>query len=122
MLRLDSLASGRPVVHCRFCHLCSTCVEGGKWLGERPVRLRDDETSQTALEVSGNGDRWRSQQGWQEWGSCQVGGPGNVWNRGHAGESQVVGTKTDEGAGIPVLGFLGVKSKVDPWPTDRQSP
>lgn len=30
------------------------------------------------------------------------GGPGNVWNRGHAGESQVVGTKKDEGAGIPV--------------------
>lgn len=75
----------------------------------------------TALEVSGNGDRWRSQQGWQEWGSCQVGGPGNVWNRGHAGESKVLRTKTDEGAGIPVLGFLGVKSKVDPWPTDRQS-
>lgn len=33
----------------------------------------------------------------------------------------MVGTKTDEGAGISVLGFLGVKSKVDPWPTDRQS-
>lgn len=33
----------------------------------------------------------------------------------------MVGTKTDEGAGIPVLGFPRVRSKVDPWPKSAES-